>query len=124
MKGQTACYGWVVDLVAGGLGIEVYPVGSMTCKREDLQKAFEADAAYYVGRGPDLEDRDVDLAVDPPPDLIIEVEVTHPALPRFPIYEAFGVPEVWRYIRQNERVEFYRLESGGYVETASSVALT
>ena len=50
----------------------------------------------------------------------IEVDVTSPSLPRFPIYAAFGVPEVWRY--KNGRVSIYRLEQNRYVEAPSSSA--
>ena len=38
----------------------------------------------------------IDLRRDPPPDLVIEVDVTHSSVPRMPIYAALGVPEVWR----------------------------
>jgi len=113
----------MVSLVAAEFGIEVYGIGSMTCRREDLQKGFEPDAAYYVGRAGDVEDRDIDLTVDPPPDLIIEVEVTHPAFPHFPLYSAFAVQEVWHYSHKASRVEFYRLEGDTYHETATSLAL-
>ena len=39
----------------------------------------------------------IDLTVDPPPDLVIEVDITSPSLDRLPIYARLGVPEVWRY---------------------------
>ena len=96
----------------------------MTCQREDLQKGFEPDSSFYVGCGTGLEDRDIDLLLDPPPDLVIEVEVIPPGLRRFFIYSAFGVPEIWRYSVERRRVEFYRLEHGEYVEAASSLALS
>jgi hypothetical protein len=37
------------------------------------------------------------LTVDPPPDLVIEVDITRSSLDKLPIYAALGVPEVWRY---------------------------
>lgn len=57
----------------------------------------------------------------PPPDLIIEVDVTSESLDRFPIFAAFGVPEVWRY--DGSRVAFFRLEAGRYAESDCSAAL-
>ncbi|HEX8287453.1 MAG TPA: Uma2 family endonuclease [Pyrinomonadaceae bacterium] len=44
---------------------------------------------------------------DPPPDLVIEVDVTSPSLNKIPIYAALGIQEVWLY--KGERVEFYKL---------------
>jgi Uma2 family endonuclease len=122
-EGPSELLKLLVQLVAHGLGVPVYAVGSMTCKRRDLQKGFEADSSFYVARGPEMEDRDIDLEVDPPPDLIVEVEVTNPALPHFPIYSAIRVPELWRYNHRVSRVEFYHLEGAEYVETDSSIAL-
>jgi Uma2 family endonuclease len=40
---------------------------------------------------------DIDLAVDPPPDLVAEIDVTHRSLDREAIYAAMGVPEIWRF---------------------------
>jgi hypothetical protein len=39
---------------------------------------------------------ELDLTVDPPPDLVIEIDMTSPSLPKFPIFAQSGVPEVWR----------------------------
>jgi Uma2 family endonuclease len=110
----------MVDVLAVEFGIDVIQVGSTTFKREELQKGFEPDSAYYIARAAQVQGRYVDPADDPPPDLLIEVDITSPSLPRFPIYAAFGVPEVWRY--DGARVAFYRLEGGRYGETASSLA--
>src|SRR5207247_7204794 len=103
------------------LEIELRHLASTTFKREHLQKGFEPDSSFYFARVSEVGNRDLNADVDPPPDLIIEVDVTSPSLNRFPIFAAFGVPEVWRYHRS--RVTFYRLEGGGYVETASSCSL-
>ncbi len=57
--------------------------------------------------------------VDPPPDLVIEIDITHPSLDKFPIFAAFGVPEVWRY--DGMRVRFYTLIDGQYAEQTTSL---
>jgi Uma2 family endonuclease len=43
--------------------------------------------------------RRIDLRRDPPPDLAIEVVVTHRTIDRLGIYAAFRVSEVWRLKR-------------------------
>ena len=111
----------LVELIAAELGIEWRLLGSTTFQREDLLKGFEPDSSFYIKHAPEIGDRDVDPATDPPPDLIIEVDVTRSSLDRFPIFAAFGVPEVWRY--DGIRVTIFRLEGGRYVESEFSSAL-
>lgn len=37
------------------------------------------------------------LESDPPPDLVLEIDITSSSLDKRPIYAAFGVSELWRY---------------------------
>jgi Uma2 family endonuclease len=64
---------------------------------------------------------DIDLALDPPPDLAIEIDMTRVSLPRLPIYQALAVPEVWRF--DGERLVFLRWVDGEYEEIEQSVSL-
>lgn len=59
----------------------------------------------------------LDLTVDPPPDLAIEIDVTSKT--QLNAYEVLGVPEIWRY--ENHRLQVYVLQSGKYVESAISL---
>ena len=63
----------------------------------------------------------IDLTVDPPPDLAIEIEITQSALQRMSIYAALGVPELWRYDGRILRV-MIRHQDGGYRESERSLA--
>jgi len=110
----------LIDLLASAFSMDVCAVGSMTFQREDLRKGFEPDSAYYIARAREISGRDVDPAGDPPPDLIVEVDVTNVSLPRFPIYAAFGIPEIWRY--DGAKVHMHRLVDGDYTEAFSSTA--
>lgn len=81
-------------------GLEVSGVGSWTLKRAGLNRAVEADRTFYIGheaRIRSLTRRELDLTRDPPPDVVIEVDVTRKSLPRFPIYADLGVREIWRW---------------------------
>ncbi len=111
----------LVDVLVEEFDLDVRRAGSLTFQREDMQKGFEPDSAYYIAHASAVEGRRVDPAVDPPPDLIIEVDVSSPSLNRFPIFAAFGVPEVWRY--DGSLVVMYRLEASRYLEVVSSSAL-
>jgi Uma2 family endonuclease len=65
----------------------------------------------------------LDLNIDPPPDLAIEVDNTNDSEAALPIYARLGVPEVWRYDAEDSTLWFYRLDGEAYVEVARSVAL-
>jgi Uma2 family endonuclease len=63
----------------------------------------------------------LDLDSDIPPDLVIEIDITHPSLDKFPIYAALGIPEVWRYAEQ--KCLIYRQYANGYAVEDSSTVL-
>ncbi|MDP9363814.1 MAG: Uma2 family endonuclease [Chloroflexota bacterium] len=101
----------VVLAIAEELDIDHRPVGSTTYRREELKQGFEADSSFYIVNRRFARDLDeIDPVVDPPPDLVLEVEVSHPSLDKLAIYAGFGVPEVWR-CRAN-RVSIHRLNNG------------
>lgn len=62
----------------------------------------------------------VDLAVDPPPDLVTEVDLTSNSLTKFPVYASFGIPEIWRF--DGVTVEIWRLTAGEYIVQPASLA--
>src|SRR5262245_28175371 len=112
----------LVEVLAEELNIDVYGLGSTTFRRADLERGFEPDACFYIqqealARGKD----EIELTVDPPPDLIIEIDITSPSLNKFPVFAALGIPEVWRY--DGARVSCLRLEGDEYIERAESVVL-
>ncbi len=112
----------LVEVLAEEMGIDIERVGSTTFRREDLGKGFEPDSAFYIQNATIVSGKgEIDLSADPPPDLVIEVDVTSPSLPKFPIFAAVGVPEVWRC--DGSRVQFFRREGDGYTEAEHSVAL-
>jgi Uma2 family endonuclease len=95
------------------LDIPIRSLRQMTCKRKDLEKGLEPHNCYYVQNEPTMwNKRDVDLAVDPPPDLAIEVEISRSSVKKMLIYAALGVPEMWRYDGQILRI--YELVEGQY----------
>ena len=90
----------LVEELAVELEIDVVGAGSTTFKREDLSRGFEPDASFYFSenaakvrgkRGISLD------AGDPPPDLVVEVDITSPSASKLPIYARLGVAEVWRH---------------------------
>jgi Uma2 family endonuclease len=112
----------LVEMVAAVYRVRLRNLGSTTFKREDQERGFEPDSSFYVQNVERIRGRTrIDLTVDPPPDLVIEIDITHSSLNKLPIYAAFGVPEVWRY--EGERLRILILEAGSYQEADHSMAL-
>lgn len=78
-------------------GLKIKTMGSTTLEREDLLKSAEPDNGYYIQNYSLVADHEVDLAVDPPPDLIVEVDITHTDINKNLLYANLGVPEFWRF---------------------------
>lgn len=90
--------GYIVEALTDELGIPRIGGGSTTFHREDLDKGLEPDECYYLTNRERIGfQRHLDLTVDPPPDLAIEIEITRSALDRLGIYAKLGVSEVWRF---------------------------
>jgi len=112
----------IVKAVAEAQELDFVPAGSTTFKREDVERGFEPDASFYLQHATAVRGQTViDLDIDPPPDMIIEIDLSHPSLDKFPIYAALGVPEVWRYAGQ--QVHIYHRSEASYVEMPASTIL-
>ena len=101
------------QLLASELEIDVLAVGSTTFRRKDLRKGFEPDASFYIRNAQPIRNQPrIDLRRDPPPDVVVEIQVTNPAIDKLSIFAAAGVPEVWLY--RDAQVEILGLESKTY----------
>ncbi len=89
-----------------------------------LGKGKEPDNSYYFANAPSLRGKEtIDLNVDPPPDLWIEVDHRGSSRRRLPMYASLGVPEVWRLHTGRGVLWFGQLEGNGYVEIGRSLSL-
>ena len=99
--------------------IDFINAGSTTFRKRAKAKGVEPDTCFYIQNEPKMRGKlDFDLKTDPPPDLVIEVDVTSPSLNKMPIYAALGVSEVWLF--KGEKVEFYKLYGEFYQQTPNS----
>ncbi len=110
----------LLDILTEELEIEIAPCGSTTYKREAMAKGLEPDECYYV----ENVDRilgltTVDLERDPPPDFVIEIDVSNRSVKRLPIYAKLGVPEIWRWDNWTMHVLVLG-ENGQYIEPDTS----
>lgn len=108
-----------IGVLCEELGLEVNRVGSLTLTRDDLEYGAEPDSSYYIQNELLVREKEnIDLAFDPPPDLVLEVEYSRPKIDKFKLYAAMGIPEFWRYNGTTLRV--YILANGQYSETQTS----
>ncbi len=104
----------LIQVLVVEMGMRIKTMGSTTLDREDLLKSAEPDNGYYIQNYALVADRQVNLNVDPAPDLVVEVDITHTDLNKNTLYASMGVPEFWRF---NGRVwRILQLVDGAYVE--------
>ena len=106
-------------LLSYEMEIEVQRLGSTTFTEEWLDKGAEPDTCFYIANAAAIiGKRRIDLNVDPPPDIAVEVDITSPSIRKLPIYEEMRVPEVWLYDEKSLRI--FLLGANGYEESPRS----
>lgn len=110
--------GRFIYFLVAELGLKIKSMRSTTLEREDLERSPEPDNAYYIQNQPRVAGKTVDLQTDPPPDLVVEVDITHTNIDKLRLYASMGVPEFWRYNGETWRI--YVLRDGGYEEVEIS----
>lgn len=90
--------GRLIAVLTEELGLPISGGGSTTFRRRPRRRGLEPDDCYWIANEPLVRGKTrIDLRVDPPPDLVIEIDITSSSLDRMAIYAALGMPEVWRY---------------------------
>lgn len=107
----------MVKILLEELEMDCECFGATTFKRQDMAQGIEPDQCFYIQNHVQMiGKRRVDLTIDPPPDLAIEVDVT--SRTQLDAYQALGVPELWRYEEGRLRIDV--LVNGEYVESEIS----
>ncbi len=89
--------GRFVETLAEELEVRIQPLGSTTFKRPELSGA-EPDECFYIKNVKFIKGKKrINLQQDPPPDLVVEIDITSSSKNRFEVYADMGVPEIWRY---------------------------
>lgn len=104
--------GRMIEAITEELRIPVRSLSATTWRRRDIDKGLEADECYYIRSHPKISGRRrIDLTRDPPPDLALEVVVTHGDVDKMAIYAALGVSEVWQW--HDDRLQGFSLGADG-----------
>ncbi|MBD1896464.1 Uma2 family endonuclease [Coleofasciculus sp. FACHB-129] len=107
-----------IEIILEELDIDFYPLGSTTFKNRDMLKGIEPDNCFYIQNEAAVRGKEkLDLSIDPPPDLALEIDITSRTHPS--IYEALGVPELWRFEKGKLQINIIR--DGKYIESDFSL---
>jgi Uma2 family endonuclease len=109
--------GDLIKLLLEELDIEFRSLGSTTFKNPTMKRAIESDDCFYIDHEIAVRGKKrIDLTVDPPPDLVLEIDIT--SRTQFDNYEALGVKELWRF--NGTQLQINILQSGQYVPANES----
>src|SRR5262249_29360343 len=111
-----------LEAVAAALDLDIRSLGSTTFKRKDVTRGFEPDSCFYLQNAAAIKGKTrLDLNIDPPPDLVIEIDITSGSLNKLPIYAALGVQEIWQY--RDGKVDILLLKGASYLDAEFSSTL-
>jgi Uma2 family endonuclease len=109
--------GDLVKVLLEELDLEFWSLGSTTFDKESMDAGVEPDDCFYIQNEAIIRGKDrINLEIDPPPDLAIEIDIT--SRTRFNNYQALRVPELWRW--NGSKLEINVLFDGKYVKSNNS----
>lgn len=108
-------------LLVRELGLRMESRGTALLKRELREVGAQPDGCFYIQHAAQIiGKRQLDLTIDPPPDIIVEVDLSTDSRGKFLIYATLGVPEIWRY--DGTIFAIHHLVGGHYQEDDASRA--
>ncbi len=112
----------LVRIISLETGLMLETRGAATFKSNKLLQGAEPDTCFYVQNAARvIGKRRINLDTDPPPDVVVEIDLSSDSLYKLPIYAAMGVPEIWRY--DGMTIRFYNLVGENYEVMQNSISL-
>ena len=109
--------GDLVKIILEELELDCECFDSTTFKRQDMDSGIKPDDSFYIKNHLQMIGKEkIDLNIDPPPDLVIEIDVTSKT--QLDAYLALAVPEVWRY--EDDKLQINIWQDGKYIESEVS----
>lgn len=121
-KAHAQLLGDLILIACETLRLKLEKCGSTTWKRKSRARGAEADGSFYIQNDDEaILDLKADIESLPPPDLVIEIDITNSSTKKFGIYAALEVQEMWVY--DGRAFQFYRLSKGRYTEVEVSLSI-
>src|SRR5581483_7994184 len=94
------------------LGLPLASGGSTTFRKRERRRGLESDECSWIAHEASVRGKTrINLRIDPPPDLAIEIDISRRSLNRLGIYAVLGVPEIWRL--NDQGITFHVLGTEG-----------
>ena len=114
--------GRFVETLAYDQDIAIKSIGSTTITSDRAERGFEPDEAYYFASELKVRGKlDFEPDRDPPPDLVIEIDVTNSSQGKLSLFAAMKIPEVW--LHDGQGLHFLQRHRNGYKEVEQSLAI-
>ena len=108
--------------MAESLGVDFEDSGQHTFRHNRKRIGFEADLSYYVTNLDLIRSRTkVNLDRDPPPDLVVEIDISRNSERKLLMYAALGIREVWRC--EGAAIRIYKLSGGRVYKNAAKSSI-
>ncbi len=108
-------------VIADETECDLQALGSTTFRTGTFAGGYEPDACFYVQNAERIIGKTkIDLRRDPPPDVVVEIDLSRSSSIKYEFYARIGVPEVWSY--DGDRARILHLAKQGYVEASNSLA--
>jgi Uma2 family endonuclease len=111
-ENSSGLIGQFIEILTEELNLNIKSMESTTLDRPGLKAGAKPDQGYYIANEPLVRGKTVDLNVDPPPDLVVEVDITHTDINKNLLYAQLRVPEFWRY--NGKILKIYNFPNGDY----------
>lgn len=112
-EGLAELVSFMMGAIAEGRDVDMTALGSTTFKDAGWDRGFEPDACFYLQNAARVRGlRRIVPRVDPPPEIVFEVDITSSSIDKLALYAQFGVPEVWRH--DGTTATILLLDDGGY----------
>lgn len=116
-ENTTGLIGDFVKVLLDELELDYELSRSTTFKDRQMNQGVEPDDSFYIKNCLKIRGKErIDLTIDPPPDLAIEIDIT--SRTQLDNYQILGVPELWRY--NGKRLQINLLQNDKYVESQKS----
>lgn len=112
--------GRFLETMAYDQDLEIKSIGSTTISNPRAEHSFEADEAYYIANEHLVRGKIELEPDDPPPDLIVEIDVTSSSREQLALYALMKVPEVWLFDGKN--LQFLKRSRRTYRPNETSLA--
>jgi hypothetical protein len=87
----------MLEVLTEELALPLVGGGSMTFKHRRRRRGLQPDECFWIASEPQIHGKlHIDPLVDPPPDVVLEIDITSSSIDRMKIYAIMRVPEVWR----------------------------